>query len=444
MKKLRDEKTKKQAEKKKREEIINSGDAREIDKIKGQMTDEEYERALSRVKMNASLQEYKTAANRAKLEDISNKVSTIANTAGRIAEAAEKGVRVYEGLQKVGIIKKKESQMDKLKKLETLTSIRANIAKNENIIANGGVLNKGKKGNNNGDDDGGGGGGKKKQKKNKEQNSIDTTPQETKSFDKVDKDIQKKKNKNAKEEKKVYDAERYINNGMSPKIKDARKRTEMEIKVFKKQNPDVDTDIPRSGWVTDFNEWKKKKGLNHSGIIVRRLPDWVENDDDLELYHHGIKGQKWGVRRYQNADGSLTDAGKKHYGTSNTVKKTAIYGTIAGAAGYGALAAIAAASGGFASPAIAAAVIANYVANGAAYGMTMGAVGGVGLAAGRQYVAKKNGIKLPDNELRSPSKVNKEFDKKYNLKDQETEFNKKHNIKSFDEDAWDKKYLKNR
>lgn len=32
-----------------------------------------------------------------------------------------------------------------------------------------------------------------------------------------------------------------------------------------------------------------------------------------ELYHHGILGQKWGVRRYQNADGTLTDAGKKHY-----------------------------------------------------------------------------------------------------------------------------------
>ena len=30
-----------------------------------------------------------------------------------------------------------------------------------------------------------------------------------------------------------------------------------------------------------------------------------------ELYHHGIKGQKWGVRRYQNSDGSLTAEGKK-------------------------------------------------------------------------------------------------------------------------------------
>lgn len=31
------------------------------------------------------------------------------------------------------------------------------------------------------------------------------------------------------------------------------------------------------------------------------------------LCHHGIKGQKWGVRRYQNPDGTLTDAGQKRY-----------------------------------------------------------------------------------------------------------------------------------
>ena len=29
-----------------------------------------------------------------------------------------------------------------------------------------------------------------------------------------------------------------------------------------------------------------------------------------ELYHHGVKGMKWGIRRYQNADGSLTNEGK--------------------------------------------------------------------------------------------------------------------------------------
>ena len=32
-----------------------------------------------------------------------------------------------------------------------------------------------------------------------------------------------------------------------------------------------------------------------------------------ELYHSGIKGQKWGIRRYQNEDGTLTEAGKERY-----------------------------------------------------------------------------------------------------------------------------------
>lgn len=41
-----------------------------------------------------------------------------------------------------------------------------------------------------------------------------------------------------------------------------------------------------------------------------------------ELYHHGIKGQKWGVRNYQNPDGSLTSAGRERYGeSSRSIKK---------------------------------------------------------------------------------------------------------------------------
>lgn len=43
-----------------------------------------------------------------------------------------------------------------------------------------------------------------------------------------------------------------------------------------------------------------------------------------QIWHWGVKGMKWGVRRYQNADGSLTDAGKRRYSTdvaANAKKK---------------------------------------------------------------------------------------------------------------------------
>lgn len=39
------------------------------------------------------------------------------------------------------------------------------------------------------------------------------------------------------------------------------------------------------------------------------------------LEHHGIKGQKWGVRRFQNPDGTLTKEGKKRYSGKTTVLK---------------------------------------------------------------------------------------------------------------------------
>lgn len=38
-----------------------------------------------------------------------------------------------------------------------------------------------------------------------------------------------------------------------------------------------------------------------------------------ELTHFGIKGQKWGVRRFENEDGTLTEAGKKRYAKAEKI-----------------------------------------------------------------------------------------------------------------------------
>ena len=42
--------------------------------------------------------------------------------------------------------------------------------------------------------------------------------------------------------------------------------------------------------------------------MATRFDDW----EGQYLCHHGIQGMHWGVRRYQNKDGSLTKAGKRH------------------------------------------------------------------------------------------------------------------------------------
>ena len=55
---------------------------------------------------------------------------------------------------------------------------------------------------------------------------------------------------------------------------------------------------------------------------MSKQPNYVFDD---ELYHWGIPGQRWGHRRFQNEDGSLTPEGREHYGYGDERSKAKIY-----------------------------------------------------------------------------------------------------------------------
>ena len=87
------------------------------------------------------------------------------------------------------------------------------------------------------------------------------------------------------------------------------------VKSVKLTKDDLD-----SIWEYTSSKAYKQKKKNVSQIAHTASTSYRDGEHmrQNELYHWGIKGMKWGVRRYQNKDGSLTPAGKKRYSQNDS------------------------------------------------------------------------------------------------------------------------------
>lgn len=83
------------------------------------------------------------------------------------------------------------------------------------------------------------------------------------------------------------------------------------IKFFNYVQPKYEKELARAilRKAKEYNVDLSEISIGKNNRFKKYLPN--------ELKHHGILGQKWGVRRFQNADGSYTEAGKKRYSYGN-------------------------------------------------------------------------------------------------------------------------------
>lgn len=131
--------------------------------------------------------------------------------------------------------------------------------------------------------------------------------------------------------KSLMDSAKFIASGYVQKIKSSLNKmlSEAASGIKKKVNENRSSRI-RVTHNISYGPGRSGK-MGHSEIKMGRTIEVYGPDYSDYLAHHGIKGQKWGVRRFQNPDGSLTEAGKKRqakedaWRTKKAAKLTSAY-----------------------------------------------------------------------------------------------------------------------
>lgn len=99
-------------------------------------------------------------------------------------------------------------------------------------------------------------------------------------------------------------------------IKEMRGKGDWTSSTWEKMVNDYMTEAVRN---SKLNKGIDKKKVPKPGIAKQAVAQAMRHSDSL--YHHGIKGQKWGIRRFQNEDGSYTSEGKERRRTGDSEKR---------------------------------------------------------------------------------------------------------------------------